>query len=57
MDLHSFFADGDVGRTFVNPTAGVVVIDSLFIPMHGDMGVSAENALGLVAAGECERSG
>src|SRR6266404_1967025 len=47
MDLDAFFADGNVFRMVVNPAAGVVVIDSVFVAVQGGMSMSAENARGL----------
>src|SRR5213593_4491686 len=50
VDLDAFFADGNVFRMIVNPAAGVVVIDSVFVAVQGSMGMSAENARGLMMA-------
>src|SRR6266850_6636708 len=57
MNLDTLFADGDVFRVVINPTAGVVVVDSIFVAVQGGMGVSAENARGLMMARMSQGSG
>ena len=45
MNCHSLLADSDVGAMRVYPRAGVVVLDSIKFPAHGDMRVTTKNAL------------
>ena len=45
MNCHSLLADGHVGAMHVHPGAGVVVLDSIELPAHGDMRVATKNAL------------
>jgi hypothetical protein len=48
MNSHSLFVDGDKRRLGINPAAGIVVVQSIPLLLHGDMGVSAEDAVGPV---------
>src|SRR5947199_10711588 len=45
MNCHSLLADSDIGAMRVYPCAGVVVLDSIDLPAHGDMRVATKNAL------------
>src|SRR5437868_9288805 len=56
MDLHSVLTDSDIGRTCVNPSSTIVIVDLVFTLMHGDMGVAAENAGCRMMAGMGERA-
>src|SRR5216684_2585403 len=56
-NLDTFFADGYVFRAVVNPAAGVIVVDSILVAVQGGMGVSAENARGLMMARMSQGSG
>src|SRR5260370_42201250 len=58
MDLHSLFANGDIGRLRVNPGSAIEIIDSVFRVMlvHGGMGVAAENARRLMVTGMRQRA-
>src|SRR5580704_9201841 len=48
MNPHSLFVDSDVGWLGINPSAGVVIVKSIALLLHGDVGVSAENSVGLI---------
>jgi len=56
MNPHSLFVDGNVRGLRVNPASGVVIVQSIARLLHGDVGMSAENAVGLVEAGVKQRS-
>src|SRR5580704_14635395 len=45
MNPHALFTDGNVGQSFVDPRAAIVVIASVASPMKRGMRVSAENPL------------
>src|SRR5260370_25282840 len=58
MDLHSLFANGDIGRLRVNPGSAIEIIYSAFRVMlvHGGMGVAAENARRMRVTGMRQRA-
>jgi len=45
MDAHSFFADGDVGGTRIDPSTRIVVADIILLLLHSCMGMAAKNSL------------
>src|SRR5438067_1270256 len=56
MDGDSFFSDRDVSALAADPGAAVVVRDSVLLRLHGGVGVSTKNALGLALFCVAERS-
>src|SRR5262249_19404966 len=45
MNGDSFLVHGDVGTAQVHPGAGVVILHTVTFQLHGNVGVSTENAL------------
>ena len=51
MDLDSLFTNGDIGRMRVNPASAIEIVGSVLVPVHGGMGVAAEDARRLTVTG------
>jgi hypothetical protein len=56
MDSNSFRIDGDVGASLINPTARVVVLNTIALPSQRRMRVSAKNALSFASFCVAERA-
>ena len=56
VDLHSVLTDSDIGRTRVNPSSTIVIVDTVLTLMHGGMCVAAENSVCRVMTGMGERA-
>src|ERR1700692_2207825 len=51
MNPDSLFIDGNIGGMGINPATAIEIVDSVLVPMHGGMGVTAEDARSLMASG------
>ena len=58
MDLHSVFADGDIGRVGIDPSAAIEIVNSMLwiVLVQSSVGVAAKNAGCLVMTGVRERA-
>jgi len=48
MDLNPLFVNGEISQAGIDPAARVVIVNSVLLDMDGLMGVSTENAIGIV---------
>src|ERR1700688_2280592 len=48
VNAHSALVNGDVSEPLIHPSADVVVVDVLFLLVHGFVSVAAKNPVGLM---------
>jgi len=51
MNVNSLFANGDKRRPGIGPTAGIEILDAIFLDMHRSVRVPTEYAAGLPESG------
>src|SRR5574337_833875 len=56
MDAHSFFVDGQVGRGFLGPAAGVEIFSTMAPQAHCFVSMAAEDALSITLFSVCQCS-
>ena len=50
MDLNPLFVNREIRRAGIDPTAGVVIVNSVLLQVNGLVSMAAEDAIGIMLA-------